>query len=72
MTSYDNEFTSNSKTIIFLCKKAIIIEGEPAGNMEEAHENGRKDKKFNGRCWSGWLKSSSNKKAVSYLLSDAV
>lgn len=61
----------NSKTVPFLCLRVIILEGEPAGNRKEAHENGKKEK-FNGRCWSGWLKSSSNKKAVSYLLSDAV
>lgn len=37
----------------FSCIRSIILEGEPAGNMQEAHERkGRKDK-FSGRCCAG-------------------
>lgn len=43
--SYDNKSTSSSKTVLFSCTRFIILEGEPAGNMQEAHENGGKDKK---------------------------
>lgn len=43
--SYDNKFTSSSKTVLFSYIRFITLEGEPVGNMQEAHENGGKDKK---------------------------
>lgn len=46
--------TTNSQVVAKLpfshALRFIILEGEPAGSTQEAHENGGKDKKFNGRC----------------------
>lgn len=43
--SYDNKFKSSSKTVLFLCTTSVILEGKPAGNMQEAHRKGGEDKK---------------------------